>query len=345
MTMQTRTRSKIQKNGEAAPGTEAPAEGQTPEGGTPPVAATGTEAPAGKPAEANTNGIDLDALEARVDAALNPEAGIEKEMTKAEFEAYVESEIEAASKEDKEVAQKRLTALKSNMALAKASFAGATEVPVKITTYKVGAPSTLVVPAKEAQPSSGTSNVGFNIETAKRAVALAKHLRDDSSSVRTTLAKSAEGKVVIAKAGEAAKMLDGIAGLFGVSATNCEGEYYGLGWKVSDVIRAVEDAARVENAMMKLASVLGGAAAPAPAPAAEPVEAAATTPEDDDFAPGGAVVPAAKSAVKKGATPVVDDLFTIPSTGIKNADGWPMDMNAATPIQKSGKAQNEEITF
>jgi hypothetical protein len=344
-TMTIRSRARIQKN-------QAGATGDAGTGGAEGAQTTDTTKPAESVSpEGQKNPVDLAALEARV-AQLEAanEAGIEKEMTEEEFGAYVEAQLDEAGKEPTEKSAPRLKALKSAIVTAKAAFAGGSSV--KITVFKAPDVPTVIIPAKEAQPSSGTSNVSFNAAemnvVAKRAHALAKHLTDDKSEVRTTLAKSAEGKTVIAKAGEAAKMLDGIAQLFGVSATNCEGEYYGLGWRVSDIIRAVEDAARVENAMQALASALGGTAAPAPA---EPVEQAAggmpaggaAATEEDEFAPGKpAPAPAAKSQTQKSADKGDDNLFEIQ----KNEEGWPMDMSASVAAKRVvNKSEKPEITF
>lgn len=326
------TRSKIRKNeAGAAAGT---AEGETQ---AEPAAATGAGAAAVDPAaQVETPAVSLDELNARVEEAAKALEQTEKEMTPPEFEAYVAEQLEKAGAEPAEKAQPRIKALQAAMALAKTAFEGSSPVPVRVIMFNDSwqlKPQAKSIAAADAQPTSGMSNVAFpnKVDTAKRAIALAKHLSDDKSEVRKTLAKSAEGTTVLAKAGEASTMLEGLAAMFGVSAMDGSDSYYQLSWKISDIIRTVERAAEMESAMSKLSAALGGGAAPAE-PAAEPapVEAAATTPEE-----------AQKAALAKAAG--LDDYGVEP---IVDKDGWPLDMGGSTRASSKKSAQaEEEIRF
>lgn len=302
--MSMHTRTKVKKNATgatgAAPGTE-----QQPAGGT----------GAGNPPPADPLAA-LNELEARVDASLKAlEEPEEREVTSAEFLEYASAQMEKALTEDKDKASKRLAALKVLQGIAKTAFEqnGAASIKIKlyVDPWQEQPQAKSVTPGQEQSARDEGDNIAFpnNVETAKRMIGLAKNLRDDASAVRKSLAKSAESGAAelskVQKAGEAAALLEGVAAMFGVKATDCNGEYYGLGWKVSDIIYAVEQAARVEQAMGKLAGFVGGAAPAMPAePPAEPVAAAADGVETTKTAKGWNSVP----------------------TG-SDTDAWPKDMN------------------
>jgi hypothetical protein len=241
---------------------------------------------------AETTPSKLDEVLTKIDALLAaPAAALEKAFTKEQFEAYVAEQVEASLTEAPEVMSKRLTALKAAIACAKASWdSGATTVKlVQVTDSWYLPPNT--ARAKEADlpsalPKAGDSNIqttgdvlfvekqaggGFKPTPIFLALhALAKSAAAEPAPVaKVALAKSEDGRTLIAKAGEALAVLQKIASFFNVSLEDpddilsCE-----LRWQVSDMISALQSAARVESVIGQMAGAMGlakdaGAAAPA----------------------------------------------------------------------------------
>lgn len=325
-------RTNIRKN-EATPSTEtAPAAAATTEA-TPPASAATTETTPAGTAPASTeneaqNPPSMDELAARVAEA---EKGLEattKTFTPAEFATYVNDQLEKAKGEDATKAAARYKALQAAIGLAKTAFesTGSATIPVYHDPWQTD-PTTKGI-ASPTGVTSGTSNVGYptNVDTAKRAAAIAKQLREDAAFAAefesaVVLSKS-DAAVPVAKAGEAAATLDKIATMFGVELDDGPNPYCELRWKVGDVISSIQDAFKMDLAMQRMASLLGNGA-PAPATAA----------------------PTDTTAAAKSVTKSASDDFSITVGAITNADGWPVDMNSSPRISKAAKPADEEITF
>jgi hypothetical protein len=241
----------------------------------------------------------LDEALTKIDALLGA-APVEKAFDKAAFETYVAEQLEASIAETTagsvEIAQKRLVALKAVVATAKASWdSGATTVTLLQTTDPwYLAPNTSrakVADVPSALPKAGDSNVqttGDVLLVEKRATATGGMelvptdlfrtlyaIAKADETARAPIAKSEEGRTLIAKAGEALAILAKIAAVFNVSLEspadllNCE-----LRWQVSDMISALQSAAKVEQVMTQMGAGLGiakDAATPAPAAPGAPV--------------------------------------------------------------------------
>lgn len=256
----------------------------------------------------------LDEALTKIDALLASPAvaGTEKAFTKEAFDAYVAEQVTASTEEiakGDETGKKRLEALKAAIAFAKASWdSGATTVALRMHTdpwylapNSAGTKKEADVPS--ALPKAGDSNVqttadvlfvtkreggGFDATPLFKAlVALAKSASAEPAPVaKVALAKSEDGRTLIAKAGEAMAVLQKIAAFFNVSLEDqddilsCE-----LRWQVSDMISALQSAARVEAVIGQMADAMGvakSATTPAtPAPAATPTQKSASAPATD----------------------------------------------------------------
>lgn len=340
-----RTRMNIRKNEAGAATTEPTAStGETTAPPTPETtpaasASTDTTPPTGAAgAEATPNTPSMDELASRVAEAEKGLASSHKSFTAAEFAVYVNEQLELAKAEDAEKAGARFKALQAAIGLAKTAFesSASASIPVYHDPWQTDATTKSI--ASPTGVSSGTSNIGYpvNVDTAKRMLVIAKELRKPDSE----LAKALDTKVEksssfapVAKAGEAAGILEKIASLFGVNATNDVGDYRGLAWRVEDVIRALESAAAMDKALAAMSAAFGGLA---PAATAEP-----------EMPEAGEVEAAAKSVTKSSTTTSKEEDNFASLGATTNVDGWPIDMNATPRITKSAskKATEEEIRF
>lgn len=212
----------------------------------------------------------LEALEAKL-------AG-ETIFTRETFEAHVEAEITKAAGEEPEPAKKRLDALRAQIAEARKAFAESDTFRVKITETIVDTPPRVpmasgvafdpnvdvaksekvraeLAKAAESDPAKAKELVG------RTARAIAKALEKDEA-LRAEVAKAAlpesspEALRVGVSKGMAGAMLSQVASMFGFNP-NDEDEMCGIGWKVGDVVRELERAAKLEETMSRMASVLG----------------------------------------------------------------------------------------
>lgn len=170
-----------------------------------------------------------------------------KEMQPAEFAAYVQEQTAALQKEL--LQSTRVDSLAKAAEVAKASFelSGTARVAIFRDPYQL-------------QPQVAKAVDGKAV--AKSFAALAHEMRDGGKA-HAVLQKSEEAgaRALVQKQG-ASELLARVAALFGVTEYEPDGDYYeSLGYKVKDIICAVEQAARVEQAMQTLSGLL-----PAPAP-------------------------------------------------------------------------------
>jgi hypothetical protein len=272
------------------------------------------------------------------DLATKINAPTEQDMTREQFGAYVEAQVAKATEEATNgkaaEAKKRLAALKGQIDAHKASYEsmGTSGTSVKIQVYQdpwITLPTMKVANPTDV-PKTETSNVqnpgdlpttaplvektsgGLKATDLLKALILVSKA-SEKSPLRAKLAKSDQGKVLVAKAGEATAILQKIATMFGIEVADtedlldCE-----LRWDVGDMISALQSAARLENVM----STLGGtmtlktetppAAAPAPVPTAK-----AANSETLDFV---------------GEVDPIDPL---------NDGDWPLDLNSdKSPVAK-----------
>lgn len=248
--------------------------------------------------ETQTPTNTLDAALSRVDQLLaSAQPVVEKSFTKEEFDAYMAEQldlsVEETSKGEVEKSKNRLVALKSVIAAAKASWdAGATSVTFAMKTdpwylapnsaatkTETPAPATTTTPSVTETPAPATTTkalssllVEMRSTTAKAAgeapklelaptqlltdlLALAQ---DGESVAKTALAKSEEGREVIAKAGEALGLLQKIASFFNVKLEPGEDVLSSeVRWQVSDMISALQSAARVESVISSMSATMG----------------------------------------------------------------------------------------
>lgn len=275
----------------------------------------------------------LDAVIGKIDALLTPAAPVS--MTQAQLNEHVSAELEkalgdaAAGKADLHKA--RLEHLKAQVAAAKAVYdSGATLAPIvmfkdpwQMMPNSGATKSTVDVPQSAITPT-GDSNIQFTkdvvITTEKGELALSPTFKAlfsiasaaPESELRKALVAKAGAEVapvIIAKAGEAMACLQKIASVFnytpepGSTLLDCD-----FRWSVGDTISALQSAARTENVITQMSSLLTKNIAPIapPAPAATPT---AKSDVEDDF-----------------------------------RGGWPLDMAKETFDEKSGlsKAKGDE---
>ncbi len=261
---------------------------------------------------------NLDTVLAEIETMTDGFNGV-KSFDAKEFDAYCSEQLEKAKGEEPEPAKKRLIALNEAIATAKQFYAE--NLPAKVTVYidpaqqestekHAESPSQL----KQGEgPMFADTNIVKNI--AKRMVSLAKSLNDSKSDIRVAVDKA--DRTTVAKAGEAAAMLTKIATAFGIDMSNSE-DACEISWKVGDAVRAIQQAAKLEQAMTALASM--GSAAPA-APA-EPAKAADETPATPPEAPA----PEAPPAPPADEAPKTET----EKANVSKAAGspWSIDMNA-----------------
>jgi hypothetical protein len=266
----------------------------------------------------------LDDVLARIDALAAPPAPVPVELSldQTQFASYVAHHMTKAETEEGDAKSKRLDALKAVVIAAKQAFAAGQ--PAKVTPFD---DSFKLEPKVEgtANVPTGTGSEGVALENndvVKGAAAIAKSegvalirkiaslavalkKEGDAGALVVGIAKAARSTV--AKAGEAAAMLEKLAGLFGIDINDPEMEGYNLRWKISDAVCAIQEAAELEKTMATLSATLGAMGAPA-APAAPP------------------------------ATPTQANDSTTKADVTKAAEGdWPMDMSSTKFDARAGK--------
>jgi hypothetical protein len=199
-----------------------------------------------------------------------------KTLTKAEFDAYLDEQLGKAETDTDEVRIARVKALREVVATAKASFALAESATFTIYTDPLqGAPpTTKTVEAPANLPALGDGNVQFDPYVTKNAdvmknvgammVSMSKHLADAKSVTLVELAKSEDAvtKALIEKAGSASSLLLAVAMAFGIDPNEADPDEYhaSIAWQVKDIIAAVEQAAKVEQAMAAMNASFGALA-------------------------------------------------------------------------------------
>ena len=219
--------------------------------------------------------LDLTGLEASL-AKLAKDTGkpevVTKTFTKEEFGVYVDQQLEKASTDaTDEVRIARVKALREIITAAKASFALAESASFTVYTDPLQGPppTTKTVEAPANLPALGDGNVQYdpfvNKSVGAVMVSMAKHLVDPKSITHVELAKSEDAvtKALIEKAGSASALLLACAQAFGIKPEETDGDEYrsSIAWKVRDIICAVEQAARVEQAMNAMNASFGAIAA------------------------------------------------------------------------------------
>lgn len=211
----------------------------------------------------------LEQATSKIDALENE---TDKTMTAAQFADYVSDQLGKAEGESGDVRKTRLDALKIAIAAAKASFESSSTA--KIAVFKdpfQTSPTTKTVDAPANLPALNDGDVQFDPAVNKTGVttfaakclSIAKKLAKADSAERVELSKSddAAAKTLFAKAGPASAMLSHIATTFGLDPNEDYG-YDGIAWKVREMIRAVEEAAKLERAMATVTAAFSGAGAP-----------------------------------------------------------------------------------
>lgn len=219
---------------------------------------------------------------ADVNARIAKMAGAPVQMDPKAFTTYVAEQVQKSQKDPVDVQKARLAALEKASADAKEAFdKGGTTAPVTVFTEPAAAPvvapaaTTTVAapavvatgePAAVAAPAAGATTAttlqglvekgqNFGVTCA----VLAKALALETSTLRTELAKHETGKVTITKAASAVDTLRKVALAFGINpddpryADGCER----IAWKVEEVVRCLENAAKAEQAVNSLAAAFG----------------------------------------------------------------------------------------
>jgi len=320
-------RTNITKNDQpaAAPAAAAPPAAPPAVEAAPPVEAPAPPAvpPTPEPAAKDTKGID-DAL-ASIDTVLAQPA-TRTDFTAETFEKYVADQTAKAAAEvaagHRDRAEKRIAALKASVAAAKAVLysanpapqleagGGGNAIPVYVDPWILL--PTAPVDMRAGQPPTGPSNVQFpDVPAPSITKAVLRKSADgkrvtfapaivealliskaaDTAKCRVELAKTEEGRTLVAKAGEARSILEKIQAMFAIELDEPSDL---LGWElrcqVGDIIGALQNAAQVEAVMDKMAPMLDGGGADTVKAAAE---AAAKAAKDaaDKVAKSGDEVP------------------------------------------------------
>lgn len=253
--------------------------------------------------EAGNNGTTIDQSIDAVETMLDEMDGFRR-FDSAGFDGYVAEQMKAAEGEEGDVKKARLSALRDSMTAAKAAFGEGGSGKARIKAYVAGGDSA------EATTTEKTADAAVEVAP----LPTFEVMKSVVGSLRHEVNKADGSVVPVAKSGEARATLDRLALAFGLLPYDGETEVsaYRIGWEVQDAVCALDKLAEMEEALAFFGS-MGMLAGLAPAGGGAD-------------AGGGA----ADGAVAKGdKSPVVksDDLPTNVGA-IKDALGWPLDMNA-----------------
>lgn len=271
-------------------------------------------------------------------------------MNHANFEAYIEREIAKSVEEitggKVDEAKKRMDAVKAAIATAKASFESSGTATIKpykdpwqlLPTTKEANPAALPqvqsgieIPGDLATVEKAAGGFGVVLKPTEKLKALCAIAKASAKSpLHAKLAKSDDGKSLIAKAGEATAILQKIAGMFGIAYSDSEDL---LDWElrcdVGDMISALQSAAKLEVVM----STLGGTMALKSDPAATPP--APTPPAAPAVTPPVPPTPPATGTPAETAKADAFDSMTDVEPDAMNDGQWPMDLSSdRTPVAK-----------
>lgn len=163
-----------------------------------------------------------------------------KTFTATEWQGYVTEQVTKSTTDaDATVKAARLAALAKALPIATEALAKAQSVTVEVFQEPV-------VKAEEPLAKQIARELAKGLML----------LKDPKSELSVELAKSQEGRVTLKKAaGDAQTMLDKIVEMFGLTDEDIKNGR--ISWKVESAVRMLEDSARLDKMMNRMASSLG----------------------------------------------------------------------------------------